>query len=143
MSAGREGTDEDRRGCGPCRVNPKTIRFYESIGVLLEPPRTPSGYRDYDDEHVERLRFIRSAQRLGLKLEDIAEVLAFRDRGERPCDYVVNVVGREVDDLNARIREMRRLKSELETLINEADQRRRIEGEKFCPLIAHYGAEPA
>jgi DNA-binding transcriptional MerR regulator len=67
-------------------VNTTTIRFYESIGVLPEPPRTSSGYRDYDDEHVERLRFIKTAQRLGLKLEDIAEILAFRDRGDRPCD---------------------------------------------------------
>ncbi|MPZ70595.1 MAG: MerR family transcriptional regulator [Actinobacteria bacterium] len=54
-------------------VNPKTIRFYESIGVIPEPPRTPAGYRDYEEEHVERLQFIRAAQRLGLRLEDIAE----------------------------------------------------------------------
>ncbi len=119
-------------------VNPKTIRFYESIGVLPEPPRTPSGYRDYDDEHVERLQFIKAAQRLGLKLDDIAEVMAFRDRGERPCDYVVGVVRREVDDLSARIREMRALKRELETLIGKVDQQRAIEGEKYCPLITHH-----
>jgi DNA-binding transcriptional MerR regulator len=85
-------------------IDSNAIRFYESIGVLPEPPRTLSGYRDYDDEHVERLHSIKTAQRLGLKLEDIAEVLAFRDRGERPCDYVVHVVRREVDDLSARIR---------------------------------------
>lgn len=119
-------------------VNPKTIRFYESIGVIPEPPRTHSGYRDYDDEHVERLRFIKSAQRVGLKLEDIAEVMAFRDRGERPCGYVVEVVRREVDDLSARIREMRQLKRELEGLIVEAEQQRAIEGEKYCPLITHH-----
>lgn len=122
-------------------VSPKTIRFYESIGVLPEPPRTPSGYRDYDDEHVERLRFIKAAQRLGLKLEEIAEVLAFRDRGERPCGYVVTVVRREVDDLNARIQEMRALKGELETLIAEAEERRAIEGEKYCPLIGHHRSD--
>lgn len=119
-------------------VNTKTIRFYESIGVLPEPPRTRSGYRDYDDEHVGRLRFIKTAQRLGLKLDDIAEILAFRDRGDRPCDYVVDVVRREVDDLNTRIRHMRRLKSELEMLILESDQRRGSEGEKYCPLITHH-----
>jgi len=121
-------------------VTPKTIRFYESIGVIPEPPRMPSGYRDYDHEHVERLQFIKSAQRLGLKLEDIAEVLAFRDRGERPCDYVVETVRREVDELNTRIREMRALKSELETLIGEAEERRATEGEKYCPLITHHNS---
>jgi DNA-binding transcriptional MerR regulator len=125
-------------------VNPKTIRFYESIGVLPEPRRTSSGYRDDDDEHVERLRFIKGAQRLGLKLEDVAEILRFRDRGERPCDYVVDVVRRELDDLNERMREMRRLKRELASLIEDAEQRRAIEGEKYCPLIAHRaGSESA
>ncbi len=121
-------------------VNPKTIRYYESIGVLPEPPRTHSGYRDYDNEHVERVRFIKSAQRLGLKLEDIAEVLAFRDRGERPCDYVVEVVRREVDKLSSRMREMRRLERELESLVADAEKRRAIEGEKYCPLITHHGS---
>jgi DNA-binding transcriptional MerR regulator len=125
-------------------VNPKTIRFYESIGVLPEPPRTMSGYRDYDDEHVERVRFIKTAQRLGLKLEDIAEIFGLRDRGERPCDYVIDVVRRELADLNERIREMRRLKRELASLIQVADQRPAIEGEKYCPLIAHRaGSESA
>lgn len=128
----RIGEVADRVG-----VNPKTIRFYESIGVLPEPPRTTSGYRDYDDEHVDRLRFIKSAQRLGLKLEDITEVLAFRDRGERPCDYVVDVVRREINDLDQRIREMRRLKRDLESVIDDAERRRAVEGEKYCPLITH------
>lgn len=128
----RIGEIADRVG-----VNPKTIRFYESIGVLPEPPRTTSGYRDYDNQHVERLRFIKTAQRLGLKLEDITEILRFRDRGQQPCDYVIDVVRREVDDLNNRMREMRRLKRELEILLDEADQRRSVEGEKYCPLIAH------
>jgi DNA-binding transcriptional MerR regulator len=121
-------------------VTTKTIRFYESIGVIPEPPRTHSGYREYDDKHVERLQFIKSAQRLGLKLEDIAEVLAFRDRGERPCDYVVEVVRREVADLNRRIREMRALRGELETLIGQAVERRAIEGERYCPLITHHNS---
>lgn len=116
-------------------ANPKTIRFYESIGVIPEPPRTSGGYRDYEEEHVERLQFIRGGQRLGLKLEDIAEVLAFRDRGERPCDFVVEVVRREVDLLASRIPEMRRMKRELETLLERADELRETEGEKYCPLI--------
>ncbi len=45
-------------------VNPKTVRYYESIGVLPQPARTASGYREYDDSYVGRLTFIRSAQRL-------------------------------------------------------------------------------
>lgn len=118
-------------------VDPRTIRYYESIGVLPEPARAPSGYRDYDEEDVERLRFIRAAQGLGLRLNDIAEVMAFRERGERPCDFVLEVVRREIEQLNRRMREMRTLKRELEDLVARADQRRVVEGAKYCPLIAH------
>jgi DNA-binding transcriptional MerR regulator len=59
-------------------VNPKTIRYYESIGLLPEPPRTDAGYRDYGPEDVERLAFVRRATELDLQLEQIAEILAFR-----------------------------------------------------------------
>lgn len=124
-------------------INPKTIRFYESIEVLPEPPRTSSGYRDYGEEHVDRLSFIKSAQRLGLALDDIAEVLRFRDRGERPCDYVVDAIRKELDELDRRMDEMARLRGELEDLIMRADELRAIEGEKYCPLITHAtGAAP-
>ena len=66
-------------------VNPKTIRFYEEIGLMPAPDRTPSGYRQFSNDDLERLRFIRSAQRLNLRLPEIQEILAFRERGEQPC----------------------------------------------------------
>ncbi len=69
-------------------VNPKNIRYYEGIGLLL-PPRTASGYRHYTDQDVERLKFICSAKALGIALEEIREVLAFRDRSVYPCPNVM------------------------------------------------------
>ncbi len=68
-------------------VNPKTVRYYESIGVLPEPERT-IGYRDYDETYAGRLTFIRTAQRLGITLDEVKEILAFRERGQVPCTYV-------------------------------------------------------
>jgi DNA-binding transcriptional MerR regulator len=62
-------------------VNPRTIRYYEHIGVLPPAERTASGYRQYSDEDLERLAFIRNAQASGVMLDEIKEVLAFRDRG--------------------------------------------------------------
>lgn len=56
-------------------VNVQTVRYYERRGLLREPPRTESGYRQYDDSDLDRLRFIRTAQRLGFKLEEIDELL--------------------------------------------------------------------
>jgi hypothetical protein len=66
-------------------VEATTIRYYEGIGLLAEPKRTPAGYRDYDETAAVRLRFIQAAQSLGLTLGEIREVLGFRDGGEMPC----------------------------------------------------------
>ena len=62
-----------------------TIRYHERAGLLHPPARTPAGYRAYGVEAVDRLRFIRGAQRLGLRLRDIADLLAIRDTGTCPC----------------------------------------------------------
>ena len=68
-------------------VSTKTIRYYESIGLLGEPRRTSSGYRDYDPDAIERLRFIRDAQATGLSLSEIASVLELKGSGERSCAH--------------------------------------------------------
>jgi DNA-binding transcriptional MerR regulator len=117
-------------------VSRKAIRFYESIGLLPHPPRTPSGYRVYDDADVERLTFIKTAQRLGLRLDEIKEIIAFRGRGERPCAYVAEVLQRQVTELDSRIREMRRLRDELRELQARAAVPSEA-GSKFCGVIEH------
>jgi DNA-binding transcriptional MerR regulator len=91
-------------------LNPRTIRFYEEIGVLPEPERRPSGYREYEEADEERLRFIRSAQSLGLSLDDIREILALKDRGEAPCPYVREVIDREASAIDERIRELQHVR---------------------------------
>src|SRR6266545_202779 len=90
-------------------VSAKTIRYYEEIGLLPEPTRLPSGYRAYTDDDAARLAFIKSAQRLGLALDEIKEILALRDEGLRPCGHVRDVLRREVAELDGRIRDLRRL----------------------------------
>jgi DNA-binding transcriptional MerR regulator len=105
---------------GRLRLNPRTLRFYESVGLLPEPDRTPGGYRDYRADDLERVRFIKSAQRLGLSLDDIKEILAFKDRDELPCDYVLAVIDREADALDQRIAELERLRKELRSLRSRA-----------------------
>ncbi len=117
-------------------INPRTIRYYESIGLLPEPDRTPSGYRHYGNADVERLTFIRTAQRLGLTLDDIAEVIAFRDRGERPCGHVMGLLRRQVAELDRRIEEMCRLREELTRLESEAQRLGEPAG-AYCGLIEH------
>ena len=120
-------------------VTTKTIRFYESSGVLPAPARTASGYRTYGPADVERLTFIKTAQRLGLSLNEIGEIIAFRDRGEPPCGYVRQVLRRQVNDLNERMEEMGRLRDELRRLEARASD---VGGEtaSYCQLIEHSAA---
>ena len=117
-------------------VNPKTVRYYEGIGLLPDPERLPSGYRDYTDDDVDRLGFVRTAQRLGLSLSEISEILAFRERAERPCDYVLGVIDRQVADLDRRMAEMAELRRELISLKAKADELPRDDG-CFCAVIEH------
>lgn len=117
-------------------INPKTIRYYESIGLLPAPERRPSGYRDYTPEDVERLGFVRTAQRLNLSLSEIAEILRFRERDERPCEYVLGVLDRQVADLDRRMAEMAELRRELIWLKSKADELPRDEG-CYCAVIEH------
>lgn len=117
-------------------VNPKTIRYYEGIGLLPEPDRRPSGYREYTETDVRRVRFIRVARRLGLHLSEISEVLAFRERAEPPCGYVLEVLDRQVGDLDRRIAEMEELRHELLLLTQEAQRLPRDNG-CFCTIIEH------
>ncbi|MGH9123293.1 MAG: heavy metal-responsive transcriptional regulator [Acidimicrobiales bacterium] len=116
-------------------VTTKSIRFYESISLLPVPARSGSGYRVYADVDVQRLAFIKTAQRLGLSLDEIREIIALRDRGEQPCTYVAEVLQSQVDVLDRRIHEMGQLRHELQELQAAAAAGDR--GGRFCGAIEH------
>jgi DNA-binding transcriptional MerR regulator len=102
-------------------LNPKTIRYYETIGLLPEPRRTASGYRMYTTEDLSRLTFIRSAKNLDFTLGEIQEILAVRERDEVPCPYVLSVVREKLADLHDRIVRLELLSDDLEDLVREAE----------------------
>lgn len=62
-------------------VAPRTIRYYEALGLLPEPPRTPSGYRDYDESAIGRLEVLRTARELGMSLQQIGQALPLEEDG--------------------------------------------------------------
>ncbi|MFN2504728.1 MAG: heavy metal-responsive transcriptional regulator [Acidimicrobiales bacterium] len=117
-------------------INPRTIRFYEARGLLPEPERTASGYRSYGQEDVERLTFIKTAQRIGLSLDEIAEIIALRDRGQPPCGYVRELIHRQVVELDRQIKEMRRLRQSLVQLRDETVANGDLDA-SYCCLIEH------
>lgn len=98
----------------------KTIRYYEDIGLLPEPPRAPNGYRDYGGEAVDRLSFIRDAQATGLSLTEIASILDLRTRGEATCEHVTELLERHLAALDDRIERLRETRSKLAELTERA-----------------------
>lgn len=103
-----------------CGVTAKTIRYYESIGLLDEPARTPSGYRDYGDAAVERLRFIRDAQATGLTLAEVASVLELKGAGERSCGHTTALIEAHVASIDEQIAQLTAARRELATLAERA-----------------------
>lgn len=92
-----------------------TVRYYERCGLLPEPARRPSGYRDYPAEAVRSLRFIRRAKELGFTLEEIAQLLRAEGRASAAQD-VKSLADRKLADLEGQIRDLRRMHRTLRRL---------------------------
>lgn len=112
-------------------VSTKTIRYYESIGVLAEPARTPAGYRDYPVATLDVLGFIRSAQAVGLTLGEIREILAYRDRDETPCTHVVELIRHRAAQIDTEIAQLESMRGQLRRLERRA---RTLRPEDCSPL---------
>jgi DNA-binding transcriptional MerR regulator len=102
-------------------VSTKTIRFYEEAGLLPAPARTPSGYRDYDPEVAERLRFIHRGQAAGLTLAQVRQILAVHDRGDQPCGHVRDVLEVRLEQVRSQLLELTLLEGHLRTLLERAE----------------------
>jgi DNA-binding transcriptional MerR regulator len=108
LTIGRLGTLGD--------IEPKTLRYYDRVGLVRPTTRTPAGYRVYAEDAVERLRFIRRAKALGTSLADIRRILAVRDEGAAPCQHVLTVVGQNLAKVQAQIAQLERLRTDLRRL---------------------------
>jgi DNA-binding transcriptional MerR regulator len=98
-------------------LSPDTVRYYERAGLLPPPARTAAGYRAYDAGAVDRLRFIQGAQRLGLRLRDIRDLLAVRDTGVCPCEPAEQLLRRRLADLDAEMARLAALRTEMVTML--------------------------
>ena len=95
-----------RTGC-----NLETVRYYEKVGLLPAPPRTPAGYRSYDATHERRVRFILRARELGFALDEIRELLHLADERDQPCADVRAVAAAHLNDVRAKLADLRRMAS--------------------------------
>ncbi len=94
----------------------ETVRFYERKGLVEEPPRTDSGYRQYPEEVVGRIRFIRRAKELGFALKEISELLSLRVNPDTTCVDVRKQTEFKISDVEEKIRVLKGIKTALEKL---------------------------
>lgn len=118
-------------------INPKTIRYYEEIGLLQAPRRTSSGYRMYGAADIDRLRFIGKAKAIGLSLDEIRGILTLRGEGKRPCRHVVGLIDRKVEVVDRQLRALEDFRQELVGLRDEAARTVAEDGD-ICTIIEHH-----
>lgn len=101
-------------------IGVQTLHYYEREGLIASPKRAENGYRIYDAALVDRVRFIRKAQSLGLTLEDVKEIVDLADRGACPCGHVHSALTSRLKEVDERLRELRSLRSDLASLVKRA-----------------------
>lgn len=113
----------------------KTLRFYENEGLLPEPGRTASGYRDYPRGAVDRVAFIRDAQSAGFTLRQIGQVLAIRDGGRPPCEHVGQLIEVRLSDIDNRIAELEQTRARLNELARRTRELDPADCGGYCDII--------
>ncbi len=120
-------------------LSKKTIRYYEEIDLLPPPRRLENGYRDYDENDVDRANFIAGARSLDFSLAHIKEILALRDNHEAPCRYVLDLIEEKANSIGRCIAMMQRMEAELEELhrIGETFPADHVHGKNcVCHLVS-------
>ena len=125
------GTFADAAG-----VNVETIHFYQRKGLLPEPDKPYGGIRRYGEADVTRLRFVKSAQRLGFSLDEIAELLRLDDGTH--CDEASHLAEHKLQDVREKMADLARMEAVLSELVCACHAR---EGNVSCPLIASLQGE--
>lgn len=113
-------------------VNVQTVRYYERRGLVTAARRTDAGYRQYGDEAIVRLHFIRHAQDLGFTLKEIDELLALRVRRGSACGSVARKTREKIDLVETRIRDLQRMKRTLHRMAAACSERRETDD---CPIL--------
>lgn len=113
-------------------LNPRTLRYYETIGILPRPQRTEARYRVYTDDFIDRLEFILKAKAFGLTLEEIKQIISIYDRGELPCDCTRKFIRNKIAEAEEKISALIELKSTLAGLLKPKKYRA---AKSICPII--------
>ncbi len=96
----------------------ETIRYYEKLGLLPQPPRSGGGHRLYNTSHTKRLVFILKARSLGFSLEKTGELLSLSQNAERSCSEALALVKTNLIAVDEKIAELQRMKDSLQLMSN-------------------------
>lgn len=118
-------------------VNVQTVRYYERRGLLPEPERLESGYREYTPDCLDRLRFIRRSQELGFTLAEIEELLNLRTDPHTTAADVKRLAQAKITDIDAKIRDLRQIQRALSHLVGQCRGANGPTGN--CPLLLAMG----
>jgi Hg(II)-responsive transcriptional regulator len=113
-------------------VHVETLRYYERRGLIPKPHRTVSNYRAYSSENLRRVKFIKQAQGLGFSLNEIKKLLALRATPRAKCADVRRYAKHKIEDIDARIRSLARMRKTLENLLDECSGNRPA---TQCPIL--------
>ena len=102
---------------GQVGLSPDSVRYYERVGLLPEPARSAAGYRLYDQAAVGRLRLIKGAQRAGLRLREIGELLQVADKGQCPCGHTETLLRQRLAEVKLELDRLRALEADLTRLL--------------------------
>ena len=111
-------------------VNVETIRYYQRLKLLAEPPKPPGGVRRYSEDTVSRVRFIKRAQELGFSLAEIRRLMQLGD--PQTCGQARSLAAEKLALVESRVADLARLRGVLQELIGRCDRRR---GKVACPII--------
>jgi DNA-binding transcriptional MerR regulator len=123
-------------------MTPDTLRYYERLGLLQAPQRTPGGFRVYAADTLDRLRFVKQAQMVGLTLHEIRDLVSYQDQGGlKRCRQVRDLLRSKLLDLEAKVAELDAFRTTLSGYLTECEQalvtggtaNSRLEAE--CPVI--------
>lgn len=114
-------------------VTVETIRYYERRGLIPNPPRRPSGYRQFSQTDLERMRFIKHAQSIGFTLKEIAEMLALKVEDSATCGDVTQKIDAKLIDVAGKIKTLLRMKDTLIKLKQAC--KKPMAPSKDCPIL--------
>ncbi|QLE39899.1 heavy metal-responsive transcriptional regulator [Nostoc sp. C052] len=113
----------------------RTIRYYESLGLINSLKRTEGGFRQFSLDVLTRLAFIKRAQNLGLSLEEIGNILQVYDQGQTPCGEIKEKLEEKVLQIDRQIDQLLTLRSEIKGLLSGWKNISNHNEETICPII--------